>query len=185
LVWHLSSPWPGWHCPRSGGTGTLPARRPGQCGRARPSKWRALTRRAAPPHRDTEMWSVTLPNPYNWSFSYYWACILTMIIYIPGEWALAGAGRGPSLQARLLAGVCVPSACPPAGCRPAPAVRLPAGQQAQGPGKRYQEDEGCMIKQHRGVTELLAGRTRAARLAACCPQPASCSGTALLPSELT
>ncbi|KAI8475074.1 MAG: tyrosine phosphatase-like protein [Monoraphidium minutum] len=39
---------------------------------------------ALPELRATGKWSVTMPNAYNFAFSYYVACIVTMIVYIPG-----------------------------------------------------------------------------------------------------
>lgn len=39
---------------------------------------------ALPTLRATGLWSITMPNAYNFAFSYYWACILTMLTYLPG-----------------------------------------------------------------------------------------------------
>lgn len=40
---------------------------------------------ALPALKKTGKWSIVMPNAYNFAFSYYWACIITMLVYIPGE----------------------------------------------------------------------------------------------------
>jgi very-long-chain (3R)-3-hydroxyacyl-CoA dehydratase len=39
---------------------------------------------ALPIIKNTQMWSVELPNAWNFGFSYYITCILVMLSYIPG-----------------------------------------------------------------------------------------------------
>lgn len=39
---------------------------------------------AMPTIRDSGMWSIRMPNAYNWGFDYYWACILAVLTYLPG-----------------------------------------------------------------------------------------------------
>lgn len=39
---------------------------------------------ALPELKRTGKWSITMPNAYNFAFSYYAACVLAMITYIPG-----------------------------------------------------------------------------------------------------
>lgn len=35
-------------------------------------------------HRDRP-WSISMPNALNFSFDYYWLCIILSVIYIPGQ----------------------------------------------------------------------------------------------------
>jgi hypothetical protein len=58
---------------------------------------------ALPELRDTKLWSIEMPNAWNFAFSYYWACVLAMITYLPGgrgRRAVSGrvARPGPRLQ---------------------------------------------------------------------------------------
>lgn len=39
---------------------------------------------ALPTLKATGLWSITMPNAYNFAFSYYITCILVMLTYIPG-----------------------------------------------------------------------------------------------------
>lgn len=39
---------------------------------------------ALPALKKSGLWSLAMPNALNFGFSYYWACVLTMLVYIPG-----------------------------------------------------------------------------------------------------
>ncbi|KIY95821.1 protein tyrosine phosphatase-like (proline instead of catalytic arginine), member b [Monoraphidium neglectum] len=39
---------------------------------------------ALPALKESGLWSITMPNSYNFAFSYYVACIIAMLTYIPG-----------------------------------------------------------------------------------------------------
>ena len=67
---------------------------------------------ALPALRDSKLWSIEMPNSWNFGFSYYVACVLAMITYIPGA---RGRGYGREkgweralleLWLQLLCGVC-------------------------------------------------------------------------------
>jgi hypothetical protein len=68
---------------------------------------------ALPYLKETAKWSIEMPNAYNFAFSYYAACVLAMITYIPGG-RLRGAarrrGRGASLRPN---GRCAPPGAGP------------------------------------------------------------------------
>jgi hypothetical protein len=79
---------------------------------------------ALPIIKRTQMWSVEMPNAWNFGFSYYITCILVMLSYIPGVWgdvlAVAArqsachAGVGPQSMHIAPAAVCVCTCFPPA-----------------------------------------------------------------------
>jgi hypothetical protein len=59
---------------------------------------------ALPYLRATGKWSIVMPNAYNFAFSYYAACVLAMITYIPGEGGFARGSLGALNRAARLLG---------------------------------------------------------------------------------
>lgn len=40
---------------------------------------------ALPQIRKSQMWSISMPNAYNFAFDYFLFCLLAVAIYIPGK----------------------------------------------------------------------------------------------------
>ena len=45
---------------------------------------------ALPTIKRSHMWSLDMPNALNYSFDYYYYCILTCILYLPGACMCVG-----------------------------------------------------------------------------------------------
>lgn len=59
---------------------------------------------AWPTLRRSHLWSVDMPNVYNFAFDYSLACLVIVAAYLPGEWAhvrFSRLGDGPQCMSML------------------------------------------------------------------------------------